>query len=108
MKKLIYQSISAIILATTIISCAKENNLALTNTAENAAKKEMEKGMPTSSLSALDTPYVSGSSYKGLDTPYVTGILLDTPYRAGKLLDTPYVSNINVDTPYVNKIGKGK
>jgi hypothetical protein len=97
MKSLFNKTALAIMVATTIISCSKENVM-------QEPKMPMEglKTAYSTNPNKSDTPYVSGAK---LDTPYVSGIKLDTPYVAGNLhkgADTPYLGHKLVDTPYIN------
>ncbi len=99
MKSLINNTALAIMIATTIISCSKENVMQ-----ENKTATEEFKTSYSNYFSKSDTPYVSGVLR---DTPYIVGNLhkgADTPYLGNKLVDTPYIntgSHRNMDTPYV-------
>jgi hypothetical protein len=111
MKSLFNKTALAIMVATTIISCSKENIM-------QEPKMPMEgfKTTYNTNSSKSDTPYVSGilhsiphtssSLYKGGDTPYLGNKLVDTPYvNEGnhRNLDTPYVVTKPLDTPYVRR-----
>jgi LysM repeat protein len=110
MKSLINNTVLAIMIATTIISCSKENVMPQqmpTEGLKNSYNVSSSKAdTPYAAGIVLDTPYVWSGSHKGADTPYLGNKLLDTPYvNEGnhRNLDTPYVVTKALDTPYVRR-----
>jgi hypothetical protein len=110
MKSLLNKTALAIMVATTIISCSKENVMQETKMPiegfTNSNGSNFSKlDTPYVSGAKLDTPYVAGNLHKGADTPYLGHKLVDTPYVNGihKNLDTPYVVTKSLDTPYVRR-----
>jgi chaperonin GroEL (HSP60 family) len=110
MKSLMNNTVLAIMIATTIISCSKENVMqqqmpteGLKNTYNASSSKS---DTPYVAGIVLDTPYVGSSLHKGGDTPYLGNKLVDTPYLKSSThrnLDTPYVGTKPLDTPYVRR-----
>jgi hypothetical protein len=111
MKSLINNTVLAIMIATTIISCSKENVMQETQTPNETFKSSYginfsKSDTPYVSGIKLDTPYVVGNLHKGADTPYLGYKLVDTPYintGSHRNMDTPYVVTKALDTPYLRR-----